>query len=170
MKFRKAAISDIHQIQAIEEDFYEGFKLTGIILRDWIDNLSENFLVAEDGRKLVGCIFWEQLDEIKAIPYFHQSQDFHKSGGEYAYISEVGVLDKNADLLQQLFNRVVKLARQKNIKTIIWVTGLDEGGHTAMERDLIEKSGFKKLKPVGRWEYAPGKFSKKHWIFIKELK
>jgi len=78
-------------------------------------------------------------------------------------------LDKNADLLQQLFNRVVKLARQKDIRAIIWVTGLDEEGHDVMERGLIEKIGFKRLKHAGRWEYAPGKFSEKHWIFIKEL-
>lgn len=169
MKFRKATISDIYQIQAIEEDFYEGFKLPQTVLRYWINNLSENFLVAEDGGKLVGCIFWEQLKEIKAIPYFHRSYDFHKSGGKYAYISEVGVLDKNADLLQQLFNKVVKSAKKNNIKAIIWLTGMDKKGHDAIERGLLEKNGFEKFKKVKRWEYSPGKFSENHWIFVKEL-
>lgn len=102
---------------------------------------------------MIGCIFWEQLEEIKAIPYFR----------------EIGALNKNADLLQQLFNRVVRAAEEKNIKAIIWVTGMDEKGHDAMERGLLERNSFRKLRKVKRWEYSPGKFSEKHWIFIKEL-
>lgn len=47
MRFRKATVSDIPQIQAIEEDFYNGSKLPEAVLRDWIENLGENFIVAE---------------------------------------------------------------------------------------------------------------------------
>jgi hypothetical protein len=169
VKFRQATVSDIPQIQAIERDFYDGFKLPEEILRGWIDNLGENFLVAEDMRKLVGCIFWEQLEEIKALPYIHKSKDSHKPNGEYFYISEVGVLNKKFKLLQKLFDRVVESARKKNIKAIIWVTGMDEEGHDVAERSLIEKNGFEKFKHAGRWEYSPGKFSEKHWIFMKKL-
>jgi hypothetical protein len=169
MEFRKALISDISQIQAIEEDFYGGFKLPEAVLRDWIENLRENFIVAEDDGKLTGCIFWEQLGEIRAIPYLHQSEDFHQPKGEYFYISEVGVLNKDADLLQSLFDLVIEAGKKKKIKGIIWVTGMDEEGHDAMERGLIEKNGFGKFKHAGQWEYAPGKFSEAHWIFLKKL-
>lgn len=169
MKFRKALISDIPQIQAIEKDFYNGFKLPEAVLRDWIENLDDHFIVAEDQGKLVGCIFWEQLGKIRAIPYFHRTKDFHQSAGKYGYLSEVGVLNQDADLLQKLFDMVIEAGKKKKIEGIIWVTGMDEDGHDAMERGLIEKNGFDKLKPVGRWEYAPGKFSEAHWIFLKIL-
>ncbi len=169
MKFRKVSVSDIPQIQAIEKDFYDGFNLPEAVLRNWIENLGESFLVAEDKGKLAGCIFWEQLGEIKAVPYVHKSEDFHKPKGEYFYVSEVGALGRDFGLLQKLFDKVVKSARKKNVKAIIWVTGIDEEGHDAAERNLIEKNGFEKLKHAGRWEYSPGKFSEKHWIFVKEL-
>lgn len=162
-------IFDIPQIQAIEKDFYDGFKLPEEILRGWIENINENFIVAEDKGKLVGCIFWEQLEEVKAIPYIHKPDDFHRPKGEYFYISEVGALGRDFGLLQRLFDKVVKPARQKNIRAIIWVTGMDEEGHDATERSLIEKNGFEKFKHAGSWEYSPGKFSEKHWIFVKEL-
>jgi hypothetical protein len=169
MRFRKATIADIPRIQAIEKDFYNGLKLPDSVLRDWIENLGKNFIVAEYKGKLHGCIFWEQLEKIRAIPYFHQSRDYHRPDGKYFYVSEVGVLNQKADLLQELFDILIEASKKKKLKGIIWVTGMDEEGHDALERNLIKRNGFKKFKPAGQWEYAPGKFSEAHWIFLKQL-
>lgn len=168
MQFRRASIIDISHIQAVEKEFY-GFTLPTAVLRDWIENLGENFIVAEEGGRLVGCIFWEKLEEINAIPYLHSVEDYHKPEGEYFYISEVGILNQNLDLLQQLFDKVMESAKKGKIKSIIWLTGVDKEGHNAVERALLDRNGFEKTKHVKRWEYAPGKFSADHWLFVKEL-
>lgn len=149
--------------------YYDGFELPGKILKNWIENLGKNFIVVEENGKLMGHIFWEQLEEIKAIPFSHSSKDFHRPTGKYFNISEIGVLHNDLELLQQLFQEVIKSAEEKQIKGIIWVTGEKEKGHDSMERNMIEKNGFKEFKHAGKWEYAPGEFSENHWIFLKEF-
>ncbi len=169
MKLRKAAVSDIPQIQLIEKEYYGGLELPEEILRDWIENLPENFFVAEKDGELAGHIFWEQMKDIRAIPFFHRSEEFHRPNGSYFYISEIGVLSGNSILLQQLFDGVVESAKRKRIKGVVWVTGADKEGHDLAERSLIVENGFRKFKHAGRWEYAPGRFSEKHWIYLKEM-
>ena len=51
IKIRTANSKDLSQIQQIEREYYEGFSCPPAILREWIQNLPENFLVVEvDGR------------------------------------------------------------------------------------------------------------------------
>ena len=103
MIFRSAKLEDIKQIQDIERGYYEGFNCPLETLKDWIKNLPENFIVAEQNKKIIGFIFFEYLNEVKAVPFIHTLE--HKKDGKFAYISEVGVLERCNTVLQQLFSR-----------------------------------------------------------------
>jgi len=173
MQFRKARLEDIEQIQAIESEYYEGFKCPEKTLSSWIKDLAENFIVAEENKKIVGFIFFEFLDEAKAIPFIHDTKNTHKPEGDYVYITEVGVPDSRLELMQKLFDKMVEIVKTKNKKAIVWLTEdtskEDRRKHDKIEEDLIRGNSFVKKNRVEKWEAYPGHFVDDHWIWIKEL-
>lgn len=130
--------------------------------------MSENFIVAEENGKIIGFIFFEYLDQIQAIPFVHELM--HKRNGKFAYISEVGILDKYRDMgiLQQLFKKLVEKARKDNCEKIIWLTG-QEHKHDKIEINLLLQNSFTKTKNIQKWEAHPGHFVDDHWIWEKQL-
>lgn len=161
--------ADIPKIQAIEKAYYDGYFVPDEILTNWIKNAGDNFWIIEEGEKLLGYIFTERLDGIKAIPYIHKVEDNFTPTGKYIYISEIGVLNKDFDLLQQLFEKVLESAELNTAEAIVWVTGENEKGHDSVERKMISANDFEKFKHFDNWEYWPGKFCQDHWIYIKWL-
>jgi len=92
--FRQPKLKDESQIHEISEEFYKGYETTKDVLRGWIKDLPKQFIVVEINGKIEGCVFWEYLEEIKAIPYFHKSEDYNSPKGKYAYVSEIVIADK----------------------------------------------------------------------------
>lgn len=119
INFRSAKLQDVKQIQEIEKEYYEGFNCPEETLRYWIENLADNFLVAESNNKIIGFIFFEYLDEIKVIPFVHELE--HKKDGQYVYTSEAGVLNEfyNSSILQKLFEKLLEKSKKDGCKMII---------------------------------------------------
>ena len=92
--FRNPSIKDVKPIHLIAQEFYQGYETNETILTDWITNSPKQFVVVEIDEKIEGCIFWEYLDEIKALPYFHKTQDFNSPQSRYAYVSEIVISKK----------------------------------------------------------------------------
>lgn len=164
---RQAEIKDINQIQRVEREYYEGFNCPLETLKSWIKELPENFIVAEENGSIVGFIFFEYIDSIKAIPFIHKIE---QKTGKYVYISEVGVSDnfQNSDVLQRLFDKVFEKSKNKGCKAIIWLTGY-KGKHDKLETVVLQNNGFHKKENVKHWEYCPNKFTDDHFIWVKEI-
>ena len=75
VNIRPAKLEDIKQIQEIEKEYYGGFNCPKETLKNWIQNLSENFIVAEKNNQVAAFIFFEYLNKIKAIPFVHQLEN-----------------------------------------------------------------------------------------------
>lgn len=163
INFRPAKIRDIKQIQQIEKEYYEGFSCSEETLKSWIEPLAENFIIAEENGKIIGFIFFEFLDEVKAIPFIHDTKTTNNPKGSYVYITELGIIDSHVDLIQELFDKVVEIAKKKNKKSIIWLTG-DKSKHDKIERDLIQGNGFMRKNRIEKWEAYPNYFVSDHWI------
>jgi len=164
MIFRQAKLEDIKKIQEIERKYYEGFNCPLKTLEEWIKNLPENFIVAEQNKKIIGFIFFEYLNETKAVPFIHTLE--HKKDGRFVYVSEVGVLDRHENVLQQLLDKLIEKAIKDDCKKIIWLTG-QKYKHDKLESKILKQNNFTKLKKVFEWEYYPNKFVSDHWLWEK---
>lgn len=168
INIRTAKLDDIEQIQKIEKEYYEGFNCPEETLINWIQNLSENFIVLEDDHKVIAFIFFEYLNKIKAIPFVHQS--VNKKNGKYAYVSDVGISDKyaNTEVLQKLFDKLVEKARKDGCKMLIWLTG-SKNKHDEIESNILAKNGFSKKNNIKSWEAHPNFFVDDHYIWTKPI-
>ncbi|MBM3304077.1 MAG: GNAT family N-acetyltransferase [Candidatus Aenigmarchaeota archaeon] len=168
LSIRSAKLQDIRQIQKVEKEYYEGFSCPEETLSNWIMGLSENFLVAEEGGRIVGFIFFECVNEAAALPFVHKLE--HDPEGKFVYVSEVGVLDefRGSDVLQRLFDRMVQPAEARGRSAVVWVTG-EKGKHDRTEKMLLLANGFKKRENVKHWEAFPGFFVDDHWIWVKGI-
>lgn len=110
LNFRSAKLQDIEQIQQIENEYYDGFYLPDKVLKSWIQILPENFIIAEENNKAIGCIFFEYLEKVKAIPYVHDISKTHVPDGKYAYISEIAIKEKykTVDIIQKMFDTMLE--------------------------------------------------------------
>lgn len=167
VNFRSAKLQDIKQIQKIEKEYYEDFSCPEETLKNWIQKLSENFIVAEIGEKISGFIFFEYLNKLKNIPFVHKLE--HKSNGKYVYISEVGISDEfqNSDILQKLFDKLIKKSKKDGCKMVIWLTG-SKSKHDKIESKILLNNNFRKKENVKHWEVYPNYFVDDHHIWIKE--
>lgn len=163
---RPAKIDDIEQIQQIEKEYYEVFSCPREILKNWIEYLPENFIVADKNGKIAGFIFFETINKVKAIPFIHKVEN--KKKGKFIYISEVGILGRNTNILQKLLDTVIKKSKKDECKKIIWLTG-QKNNHDVIEINLLLKNGFKKVKNVKKWEAYPNHFVSDHWIWEKPI-
>jgi N-acetylglutamate synthase-like GNAT family acetyltransferase len=163
MNIRNARKKDIPSIQAIEKEYYEGFTCPKNILDQWIEQLPEHFLIAEEDKKIVGFLFFEYFDKIKTVPFIHEIA--HQKNGKYAYVSEVGIL-KNENALQSLVERMMGKAQNDGCKKILWLTG-SKSRHDQCELKILQKFGFQKVKIINRWECYPQHFVSDHWLWEK---
>jgi hypothetical protein len=158
---RKAITQDLKQIIELEKEYYTGHSISEEILVKWIKN--GNFFVLEENSAIVGSIYFEFLDEIKDLPWYHEPI---KSLGKYAYISEIAV--DSDDKVPALFDEVLKVARKNDCEGIIWLTG-EKGNHDKIEQGFIKTNSFKVFKKVENWECAPGYFVNDHSLWLKKL-
>lgn len=163
MRIRKATPNDIKEIQLVEQDYYKGFVCDKKTLESWIR--TENFFVAEENNKIIGFIFFEFLNEIKALPFIHKPIN---KEGKCAYVSEISVINQNIKLMQDLFDFMLKIVKERGCRALMWVTG-GKSKHDKLELEIIKNNSFVKGKNVVNWECYPGKFVSDHWIYIKEL-
>ncbi len=168
LNLRQARPQDIEQIHQMERDYYEGFTCPQEMLNSWIRALPENFIVAEENGRMAGFVFFEYLDEIKALSFVHESE--HKKNGRFVYVSDVGIDDefKNTDVLQKLFDKLIEKSKNDGCKTVVWLTG-SKSAHDRIESKFLEKNGFTKHENVKRWEAYPGLFVDDHFIWTKEI-
>jgi hypothetical protein len=168
IKFRNARAGDIFQIMEIEKEYYEGYSCPENIIRDWIKNLSKNFIIAELENMIVGFIFFEYTNEFKAFPFVHNL--LHKKGAKYVYVSDIGILNefKNSDVLQKLFSELIKRSKKDKCKSIIWITGT-KLSHDKIESKLLFNNNFVKEDKIMNWEAYPNHFVNDHYIWTREL-
>ncbi len=168
LNLRHAGAQDIEQIRQIERDYYEGLTCPQEMLNSWIRALPENFIVAEENAGLIGFIFFEYLERIKAIPFVHKLE--HKKNGVYVYVSEMGIADEyqDSDVLQKLFDKLVEKSKNDGCKTVVWVTG-SMSKHDKLELEILVKNGFSKKEQARHWESYPGSFVDDHFIWTKEI-
>ena len=122
---------------------------------DWIRNLPEQFMVVEVGEEIAGCIFWEYLENIKAIPYFHKTHDYNSPEGKYAYVSEVVIAEKYKKRgLMWLLYGVMEASLKEGCQGIIWVTGnpqlVHKMSHEETEHTILKIGGFKFMRVARR--------------------
>jgi N-acetylglutamate synthase-like GNAT family acetyltransferase len=166
--FRSTNLQDIEQIQQIEKEYYEGFMCPEDILKSWIKELPENFIVAEEDKKILGFIFFEYLNEIKTIPFVHKLE--HKPNGKYVYISEVGISKRSddSDILQRLFEKVIEKSKKDARRLIVWLTG-SKSKHDKIETNILISNQFTKKENVKNWEAYPNFFVDDHYLWIKKI-
>lgn len=156
MRFRQAGVEDVEQIQKVENEYYNGFFLPNKLLESWIPTLPENFIIAEENEKVIGCIFFEYLEKVKAIPYVHDISKTHVPDG--GYISEIAIRKKykTTDTIQKLFDMMLEKCKKDKIKEIICLTGPpDRIGHELTENQLIDANGFVRKNRLEKWEAWP---------------
>jgi hypothetical protein len=174
IEFRNPTLDDIDAIHEIAKEYYKGYEASKEVLTGWIKDATSQFIVVEVAGEIAGCIFWEYLDEIKAIPYFHESKDYNSSKGKYAYVSEIVIAEKykRKGLIWLLYG-VLEINLKDDCKGIIWVTGnpkyIHVMEHEETEHTMIKAGRFKYVKRVKDWEYAPGKFNNSHNIYFKKI-
>src|SRR4030042_2735461 len=142
MQIRNATLNDIKAIQSVEKDYYEGFSCDEETLKSWIKN--NNFFVAEENNKSAGFIYFEFIGEIKALPFIHKPA---RGKDGYAYVSEIGVVNSSVNLMQKLFDFMLKITEEKDCKAVIWVTG-GKSKHDKLEMEIIKNNGFLKKENV----------------------
>jgi len=170
MKIRLVKEKDIKELQEIDKEYY-GVETPIDTLKNWFETFPKGFFVAEDKSKIIAYIFVELLAEKKVIPFIHDAKETHNSNGKYMNVSGLGVLDeyKNTDLGKKLLEAIIKLAKSKKCKQILFITGEAESGHDKYEREIISKAGFVKERSIEKWEASPSYFVTDHWIWIKKL-
>jgi len=168
-QIRPAKIQDIKAIQEIEQQYYEGFSCPKDTLENWVKNSTDNFLVAEDSdNHVVAFLFFEYLDEIKAIPFVHEPM--HLENGKYVYISEVGVLNKylESNILQALFGSMKRKAILDDRQGIIWLTG-SKRKHDQAEQSILAANSFVKQEQIKDWEAYPNHHVNDHHIWYLDI-
>ena len=158
---RKANIEDLKQIIELEKKYYEGYSISEELLNKWIKN--GNFFVIEEESKILGSIYFEFLDEIKDLPWYHEPIN---KQGKYIYISEIAV--DSQDKISILFNEVIKVAKENNCEAIIWLTG-EKSNHDKIEQNFLKENGFEIFKNIENWECSPGYFIHDHSLWLKKL-
>ena len=159
---RKANVSDSKQIIELEKEYYEGYSTSEGVLAKWIEN--GNFFVMEENYKILGSIYFEFLNEIKDLPWYHEPI---KGLGKYVYISEIAIDSK--DKIPILFSEVLKVAEGNDCEAIIWLTG-EKSNHDKIEQGFLKANGFKITKKVENWECVPEYFVHDHSLWVKTLK
>lgn len=168
MKIRKIKESEVGKIQEIDKDFYEGYSTSLDVLSKWFENFPEGFLVAEDSGNIVGYIFVELFNKIKAVPFIHDTKTTHTEKGKYLYVSGFGVKDGFDKAGEILMEHIIEFAKSKKCRAIIWVTG-EKMKHDIYEKRLTERFGFKKKEMIEKWESHPNRFVSDHNIWVKKL-
>lgn len=158
---RKAGPSDAGKIIALEKSYYDGYSIGKEVLLAWIR--TGRYWVIEEGKIVVGSMYFEFVDKIKQLPWEHEPVD---GVPNYVYISEVAV--KSEEGLPALFSKVMEAARKRGAKAVLWLTG-EKANHDRIEQRFLKKSGFKLDQRVERWECSPGYFIGDHNIWIKRL-
>ena len=169
MRIRPAKIQDIKAIQEIEQQYYEGFSCPTDVLEKWIQNSTGNFLVAEDSNnRVVAFLFFEYLDEIRAIPFIHEPT--HSENDKYAYISEVGVLDRylKSEILQTLFDSMKRKTTLDDCHGIVWLTG-SKRKHDQTEQNILADNSFVKQEQIKDWEAYPNHHVNDHYLWYKNI-
>jgi UDP:flavonoid glycosyltransferase YjiC (YdhE family) len=158
---REANTNDVDKIIELEKDYYDGYSISKNVLENWI-RTGRYYVVEKDGM-IVGSIYFEFLQEIKDLPWEHETVDEEPN---YIYISEIAI--KSEDVLQELFSKVLEAAQEHNVKAILWLTG-EKSKHDQIEQRFLKLNGFILEKHVDRWECAPGYFIDDHNIWIKKI-
>lgn len=169
VQIKPAKIQDIQAIQEIERQYYEGFSCPTEVLEKWIKKSTDNFLVAVDSKHhVVAFLFFEYLDEIKAIPFIHEPA--HSKNGKHVYVSEVGVLDKylESDILQTLFDSMKRKATLDDCHGIVWLTG-SKRKHDQAEQSILAGNSFIKHERVKDWEAYPNHHVNDHYIWYLNI-
>jgi GNAT superfamily N-acetyltransferase len=171
MKIRLVKEEDLGELHKIDKEYYDS-ETPLKILKSWFQTFPEGFFVAEDKGKIVAYIFVELLAEKKVIPFIHDAKETHNNNGKYMNVSGLGVLDeyKNTDLGEKLLEAIIKLAKSKKCKQILFITGEAESGHDKYEREIVSKAGFVKERKIEKWESSPGYFVTDHWMWVKKSK
>ena len=162
-------MQDIADIQAIEKQYYDGFSCPEANLKQWVEKLSKNFFVAVSDNYVVAFLFFEYLDEIKAIPFVHEIE--HSANGKYVYVSEVGILDEftKSDILQTLFDAMKRKATSANCEGIVWLTG-SKNKHDQLEQSILAGNSFVKKESVQNWEACPNHYVNDHYIWYLDIR
>lgn len=101
------------------------------------------------------------------MPFIHKIKKCKDD--KYVYISEVSVKKESSNILQKLFNKVLKKAKEDKCQKIIWLTGKKKN-HDKIEKKLILKNGFKKIRDVKNWEAYPNYFVPDHSLWGRDVK
>lgn len=168
MKVRKIRESELQKILDIDRDFYEGYSTPLEVLTNWCNIFPDGFLAAEEDGVIVGYVFVELFDKVNAVPFIHDAKTTHAKNGKCLYVSGFGVKDGYEKDSEALLQEIVKLAKSKNCKAIVWVAG-ERMKHDVFERNLIEKHGFIKKERIKKWESHPNRFVSDHFIWVKFL-
>jgi len=158
---RRARQSDVDKIVELEKGYYDGYFISKNILAEWIK--TGRYYVVERDSVVTGSIYFEFLEDVKDLPWEHEAVDEKPN---YVYISEIAV--KTEDVLQELFSKVLKVAKEQNVKAILWLTG-EKAKHDKIEQRFLKSNGFKVKQHVDEWECAPGYFISDHNIWIKKI-
>jgi len=163
---RNASYDDIDQVLEIEKRMYWSSsdiwnkKLKKHIRNTFLsclENFPEGFFVAVRNNKIAGFIILELIDEVKTIPYVHDSRDFHKPNGNFAYVTGFGVIAD--DLSLELYRKVIEFARSKGREKIVVVTHHEEK-HDLLERKTLLSLKFKKEIEMTDWKLYHGRVDK----------
>lgn len=168
MKIRKIKETELRKISEIDMDFYEGYSTPLEVLENWQKTFPDGFFIVEENDNICGYIFVELLDKIKAVPFIHDANITHSQKGKYAYDSGFGVKNCSEKTGETLLQEIIRLAKNKNCRAIVWVTG-KKMKHDIYEEHLIERFGFKKKKKIEKWESHPNHFVSDHIVYVKEL-
>ncbi|MCX6818620.1 MAG: hypothetical protein NT129_01315, partial [Candidatus Aenigmarchaeota archaeon] len=122
-----------------------------------LENFPEGFFVAVRNNKITGFIILELIDDAKTIPYVHDSRDFHKSNGNFAYVTGFGVLIE--DLSLELYTKAIEFAKLKGREKIVVVTH-HEKRHDLLERTTLLSLKFKKEAEMTDWKLYHGRVDK----------
>jgi hypothetical protein len=117
MDIRKADSNDVDKIVGLEKDYYDGYSVSKNILTKWI-RTGQYYVVEERNGVVVGSIYFEFLEKIRALPFEHEPVDEKPN---HVYVSEVAV--KSEDVFQELFSKVLEAAGERHAKSILWLTG-----------------------------------------------
>lgn len=154
---RPACMSDAQQIIELEKKYYDSYFVSEEILTKWIEN--GNFFILERDSQIIGSIYFEFLNEIKDLPWYHKPI---QGIGDYVYISEIAT--NSPDNINLLFDEVLKAAKEKNCKGIVW--GMN---HDKIEREFLQSNGFIKFQEVKDWECSPNYFIHDHALWLRKL-
>jgi len=173
MNIRLVKEKELEKLQEIDKEYYDGWKSPMSVLKNWFETFPEGFFVAEEKGKIIAYIFVELLKKYGIVPFMNDAKTLHNLNGKYMNVSGLGVLSKykNTDAGENLGEKIIELAKNKDCKQILFIIGDEEGigGHDSYERSMASKLGFVKEKHIEKWEIEPGFSVTDHWMWIKNL-